>query len=152
MGFRDPVAIYDAASNLEAALVRDGLIAAGIEAFLVEDVSQAGAWVGGLMPGIHKPQVWVDRADVARATPVLVAFEERAALSRDGNAASATEPPIEAVCEGCDSRALFPATQRGTVQECPNCGEYVDVGDSELPEDWTDADDDPNETCSEERQ
>jgi hypothetical protein len=138
MALRDPVAIYDAASNLEAALVRDGLIAAGIEAFIVEDVSQAGGWVGGLIPGIHKPQVWVDRDDAGRAAPVLMTFEERAALSRGGNAGSATEPPIEVVCEECGGRAMFPATQRGSVQECPSCREYLDVGDAELPEGWTD--------------
>jgi hypothetical protein len=149
MALRDPIAIYDAANNLEAVLVCDGLIAAGIEAFVVEDVSQAGVWVGGLVPGIHKPQVWVDRADVARAKPILIAFAERAALSRDGHAQRAAGPSIEVVCEECDSRALFPATQRGSVQECPNCGEYLDVGAAELPEGWTDGDGETNETSAE---
>ena len=71
MGLRDPVAVYNAANNLEAHLVQQALDAADIEAFVIEDVSQVGAWVGGLMPEIHKPQVWVERADIQRAKPVL---------------------------------------------------------------------------------
>jgi hypothetical protein len=139
MALHDPVAIYTAASNLEASLVRDGLIEAEIEAFVVEDVSQAGVWMGGLVPGIHKPQVWVDRADVARAKPVLLTFEQRAAERRDGSAASAAAAsPIEVVCEECRSPASFPASMRGSVQECPECGAYIDVETDEPSEPWTD--------------
>jgi hypothetical protein len=138
MPLRDPVVIYNAASNPEAILVRDGLIAAEIEAFVVEDLSQAGVWMGGLT-GIHKPQVWVDRADVARAAPVLLAFEQRAAERRDGSAAGAAPQfPIEVVCEECDARASFPASMRGSVQECPECGAYIDVEADEPTEPWTD--------------
>ena len=150
MALRDPVAIYDAASNLQAHLVCDGLIAAGVEAFVVEDVSQVGAWVGGLVPGLHKPQVWVDRADVPRAEPLLVTFEERAARLRDQPAqGAAAEPPIEAVCEECDGRTSFPAAQRGSVQQCPHCGAFVDVGESELPDGWEEPESEPDKTTSE---
>jgi hypothetical protein len=140
MALRDPVAVYDAASNLEALLVRDGLIAAGVEAFVVEDVSQVGTWMGGLVPGIHKPQVWVDRADAARAGPILATFEERAAGRRDAGGSASADPPIAVVCEECQAPASFPASQKGSVQQCAVCGAYLDVGEAELPDGWTEAD------------
>ena len=53
MALRDRVAVYNAANNIEALFVRDGLIAAGVEAFVIEDLSIVGGWVGGLIPEIH---------------------------------------------------------------------------------------------------
>jgi hypothetical protein len=49
---------------------------------------------------------------------------------------------VEVVCEECGCRASFPAQERGTVQECPKCGAYVDVGGEDVPEDWKGANDD----------
>jgi hypothetical protein len=147
MALRDPVAVYNAASNVEALFVRDGLIAAGIEAFVIEDVSQVGAWVGGLVPEIHKPQVWVERTDMARAIPILDEFEERAARRRGGiSDGDAARPPIDVVCEECGGHASFSAAQEGSVQQCPHCSAYLDVGDFELPEGWVDADGGPQQT------
>jgi hypothetical protein len=146
MALRDPVAVYNAANNVEALFVRDGLLAAGVEAFVIEDVSQIGAWVGGLIPEIHKPQVWVERADMVRAKPVLDDFEARAARLRDGNpAGDAAGPPIEVICDECGSTAAFPAAQRGSVQQCPHCRAYLDVGEPELPEGWADSEDEPDD-------
>ncbi len=139
MALREPVAIYNAASNLEAVFVRDALIAAGIEAFVIEDVSLAGAWVEGLVPEIHKPQVWVERADISRTKPILDEFEERAAELRGGREGATPEPLIEAVCEECGGRASFPAAQRGSVQQCPHCDAYLDVGEAELSDVWSDS-------------
>ncbi|HEV3025768.1 MAG TPA: hypothetical protein VGX76_25015, partial [Pirellulales bacterium] len=61
MALQDPVAVYYAATNAEAQVVRSLLVDAGIEAFAVDDVSVGGTWTLGLIPEIHKPQVWVDR-------------------------------------------------------------------------------------------
>jgi hypothetical protein len=105
MALRDPVAVYNAANNLEAVFVRDALIDAGLEAFVTENLSQIGTWVGGLVPELHKPQVWVERVDIARAKPVLDEFERRAAELRTASVANAAGPPIEAVCEECGNRA-----------------------------------------------
>src|SRR5437870_2028767 len=108
MALRDPVAVYNAANNLEVHFVRDALVAAGIEAFLTEDVSQIGMWLGGLMPEIHKPQVWVDRTDMERAKPVLDEFERRAAELRGANVDDAEAgAPVEAVCEECGRASFF---------------------------------------------
>ena len=71
MGFREPFAAYNAASNHEAHIVCGFLIDAGIEAMVVEDVSNIGIGYLGFLSEIFKPQVWIDRADIARATLVL---------------------------------------------------------------------------------
>jgi hypothetical protein len=142
MALRDPVAVYNAANNLEAIFVRDALIAAGVAAFFIEDVSQVGTWVGGLISEIHKPQVWVDRADIERAKPVLDEFERRANELRDAGAeGGARGPTIEVVCEECSCRASFPATQRGSVQQCPDCGAYIDVDEGEAVTEWEESED-----------
>jgi hypothetical protein len=128
MALRDPVAVYDAASNLDAHMVVQALASADIEGFVIEDVSRAGTWVGGLVAVIHKPQVFVERADVDRAKPVLEAYERtaaerRAARERDVN----IEPPIVVTCEECGKFSTFSAALRGTVDQCQHCGAYVDV-------------------------
>lgn len=133
MSLRDPVAVYNAATNMEAGFVRDALVASGIEAFLTEDFSLGGTWIGGFLPEIHKPQVWVERADIDRAKPVLDEFERRATELRKRAAAG---PAIEVVCEECRRSASFPAAQKGSVQQCPDCGAYIDVGEGEAPEGW----------------
>jgi hypothetical protein len=136
MALRDPVAVYNAANNLEAIFVRDALTAAGVEAYVTEDVSQVGVWAFGLIPEIHKPQVWVDRADVERVNPLLDSFERRAAeLRGSGREGEADGSPVETVCEECGHRSSFPASQRGSVQQCPQCGAYLDVGEEEMPAD-----------------
>jgi len=150
MGLRDPVAVYNAASNVEALLVRDALIAAGIEAHVTEDLSPVGTWVGGLIPEIHKPQVWVERTDVERAGGALDEYERRLLQRRRaGEGEAGSGPPIEVECEECGGLASFPAAQRGSVQECPQCGAYIDVGGEELSDDWKSSQ--PEDDAPEER-
>jgi putative signal transducing protein len=140
MAFRDPVAVYNAANNMQAIFVCDALIAAGVEAFVIEDVSQIGTWLGGLIPEIHKPQVWVERADIERAKPVLDAFERRSNELRDAGAQGVEPVPvIEVVCEACGRPASFPAAQEGSVQRCPHCRAYLDVGEGDMPAGWEDS-------------
>jgi len=129
---RDPVAVYLAANTLEATLLCNMLREAGIEAFITADVTQAGTWVGGIVPETHEPQVWTERADIERVTPILAEYERRA------NELPETAPPeeetMQAVCEDCGKAASFPVRLRGSVQSCPNCGSYMDVGIQETPE------------------
>jgi hypothetical protein len=37
------------------------------------------------------------------------------------------EARIQMKCEGCGKTVTFPAADLGTVQECPDCGGYLDV-------------------------
>lgn len=129
MPIRDPVAVYNAATNAEAQLLRIALVEAGIEAYATEDVSTVGIWMFGLLPEIHKPQVWVAREDMGRAKPILDDFEERAHERREAARTVSEQSSIEATCEECGHTSFFPAAQRGTVQDCPRCGAYMDVGE-----------------------
>jgi Putative prokaryotic signal transducing protein len=129
----DPIDAYNAANNMEAHLVCNALIEAGVNAVVVEDTSVVGMWFGGVIPEIHKPQVWVERADTDRAKAVLEQYERQQAERR---AASSEGPPVKVLCEECGVESSFPAEQRGTVQDCPYCHAYVDV--DEIP--WADMD------------
>ena len=37
---------------------------------------------------------------------------------------------MEVVCEECGQTSSFPATQQGSLQDCPHCGASVDVGEA----------------------
>jgi hypothetical protein len=134
MPMRDPVAVYNAATNIEAHLICNALFQNEVNAMVVEDASVVGLWFGGAMPEIHKPQIWVERADLDRAKTVLEEYERRAAAQRDSLAAG---EPIVVECEECGKQASYPPTQRGTVQDCPHCAAYIDVDD--MP--WADVED-----------
>jgi hypothetical protein len=138
MALGDPVAVYCPANNVEANLVKLALINSGVQAFVTEALPEAQGWLLGTLTDIDRPQVWVDRADIERAKPILAEYERRA--SEHGDAASgdaAAGPPIEVVCEECGQRSSFLPAQRGSVQVCPHCNAYVDIGGDEVPEDWT---------------
>jgi hypothetical protein len=92
-------------------------------------------WVGGLIPWLHKPQVWIDRADLERARSLLQEYDRRQHRRRPGRPSD--EGPVEAECEDCRKTSVFPAKHRGTVQNCPSCGAYVDVGIGD--DDWEEA-------------
>jgi hypothetical protein len=111
----DPVPIYTAQNDAEAQLLANALLALGVK---------EGAWTRRT-----RAQVWVNRADIDKAKPVLDGFERRQAQRRVGGADEATAgPPLEVACEKCGRYATFPAAQRRSAQECPHCGAYLDVG------------------------
>jgi hypothetical protein len=137
-----PIAAYNAVNDLEAHLICSMLNAAGVEAYTIEDRSQVGTWIGGYLPQIHRAQVWVDRSDIGRAAPILEDYKRRAAERRTLDEAG---PPIEVVCEECGTHSSFPANKRGSVQHCPGCGAFVDVGDEEPFDDWGETPDESGE-------
>ena len=113
VALKDPVPVYNAASNLEAQLIRNHLIAEGIEAYAVEDVSQVGTWAMGLIPEIHKPQVFVERWNAEQARSLIEDYEDR----------SAPAAPMEAeqeFCYGCGE----PVTRGAPT--CTACGKPLD--------------------------
>ena len=131
-----PIAVYNAVSDLDAHLVCDMLKAGGVDAYTMEDRSQVGTWIGGYLPQIHRAEVWVDRADVGRATPLI---EDAHRLAAERRRSDASGPPIDVVCEECGKSSTFAAHRKGSVQDCPHCGAFVDVGDEEPFEDWGEA-------------
>jgi len=133
MAILDPVAAYIASSDVEAHIVCGVLVDAGIEAVAIEDVSRAGVWMFGTIPALHRPQVWIDRRDIDQARPVLEEYMRLASERRVANRARAetADETIEVTCEECGKPSMFPAAQKGSVQNCPHCFAYVDVGDNE---------------------
>ena len=136
MALNDPIAVYNAENNLEAQLICNLLNDTGIEAYLTEDVSQVGVWLLGLVPEIHKPQVWTDRGEIDRVKPLLEDFERRKVQRQQAANDTMGETVVEATCEKCGQRSNFAAAQQGTVQDCPHCGAFMDVGDSPDADEW----------------
>ena len=125
MALIDPVKIYAASSNLEAEMIRRRLEVAGIEAHAGEDLSTVGYTMFGTIAGVFDAGVFVGRPDAVGAMEVIREYERQQA-ERAGGAA------VEATCEDCGKTSAFDATQRGTVQNCPHCDAFMDVGEVEL--------------------
>jgi hypothetical protein len=132
MALAHPVAVYTAATDLEAHVICDMLANAGVEAAVIEDESRAGAWSLGLLSQIHRPKVYVDAGDVDRTRQLIAAYEQRQRrdeMPGDG-------PLIHVVCEECRRTTTFPAALRGRVETCSHCAAFVDVGDDPGFDDW----------------
>ncbi len=138
MSMQEPNVIYTAVSNLEAHFLCNLLVDSGIEAAVVEDNSQAGAWIGGNASQLHHPKVLVDQSDIDRAKPILEQYEQRSTERRAAGRVSDGEP-ILVWCEECGEQSQYPAAQSGTVQSCPKCLAYVDVGEEPELEGWDEA-------------
>jgi hypothetical protein len=140
MELRDPVVGYKPASQREAQLVLIALADAGIDASIIEDTSQVGLWSDDRDALQSRPQIWIERDDVARAALALHEYERRVAELRDPERESA---PIEVTCESCGQQSSFPGECRGSVENCPHCHAYVDVGVTEGIPWWDVGSDDP---------
>jgi hypothetical protein len=127
MALKDPIAIFTASSNIRAHALCHVLEQSGIEAHVAEDYSLVGLWVGGTIPGIHSPKVWVDRADAERAAAIIQQDELRQRELQSNPQAHGEVVQVQSLCDECGKVASFPAVQRGSVQECPHCGAYLDV-------------------------
>ncbi|MDZ4779490.1 MAG: DUF2007 domain-containing protein [Planctomycetia bacterium] len=138
MALRNPVAAYIAASNIEAHLLKNLLIDAGIEAAVEEDVSQIGVWWGGLASQLHRPKVWIEQSETNRAAPILEEFERQESERRlaERQPDRTVDHVIRVTCEECEAQSEFPTALQGTVQFCPKCAAYVDVGDDQPDFDW----------------
>lgn len=87
-------------------------------------------------------EVWVlDPADAERARQLVAEHEQARAAQAE---LAASSGPAEAVCEECGKTSTHPAAQRGTVQECPHCGEYLDVPDADSALEMVDEEQSPD--------
>lgn len=144
MALTHPYPAYNAANDLEAHLVCNLLNDAEIEAVVSDDASPVGAWLGSMIPEVQKSRVMIDEADIDRARPLLDEYQRRL-IERQH--ADAVEGSIEAICPECGERYSFPISQQGTVQNCPHCDAYIDVGDESSSSEWQEgSDDEPTDT------
>ena len=90
----------------------------------VTDPSSTGAMAFGVTDreGI---EIYVADAETAdRAKAALAEHDRQHAKTLDD---STPERMIDLVCEECSQVNSFPRDQAGTVQECSECGTYLDV-------------------------
>jgi hypothetical protein len=131
MALSDPIAAYNAANPYDATVLCQALEAEGIQAHVIDDETQAGVWLGGLVPEPNKTQIWIDRADAERARVFFEEYERRATeLVQADLPTPAGDPVIDVICDACGKISQFNANLRGSVQSCENCGAYLDVGES----------------------
>jgi hypothetical protein len=137
MALKDPVVVYYAKTNTEAAMLCHMLNQAGCEAHLMEDNNFLGFWMGGTLPTLHWPKVWVERANGERAAELLRQFEQ----TRRDREADRAQPDwdrtiVTTECEECGERVAFSARVLGSVQNCPYCGKHIDVEEEKPDEYW----------------
>ncbi len=128
MDFQKPVIVYTAATNVEAHMIVEMLLAHGVPAHAVEDQSGVSPWAFGTISQFHKPNIWVDEVNLQQAADLILDFEEK---KRARSTPVVGPGEIQVTCEDCGTVTSFPGALDGTTQECPRCGAYVDVG--ELP-------------------
>lgn len=138
MELQDPVAIYTAASNIEAHEIAELLLVTGISAQVVEDNSQIGAWVGGLNSVLHKPKLWVSSSDLESANSVIREYEARIQQRQLTHQVQVdlNSEWIDARCDTCGTVTRYAPVEKGTVVNCPSCYAFMDVGGDVEFDDW----------------
>jgi len=140
----EPVVAYIAESNFEAKNLVNVLARNGIDAHCEEDLSGMEGAAAANVGSFLKPKIWVDKSQLENAVAVLREFEEekQAKLRAAGDA-----PPVSSTCDECGEVSLFAAEFADTVQDCPKCGKFMDVGDMGWAEelDWGEAESDSEE-------
>ena len=134
MELHDPVAIYTAASDLEAYEIVELLQGVEIPAQVVEDMNL----LDGLNPPVHAAKVWVSSGDLERATSEVRGYEARIQgrqLSHQVQVDLNSEW-IDARCDQCGTVTRYAPAEKGTVVNCPSCYAFMDVGGDVDFDDW----------------
>ncbi len=121
---RDLICVYRAADLGEADIVAAWLDNQGIIVH-VKNRHTAGTMQTPLIVAPKGIEVCVvDPAQSEQANALVREHLEHRRLKTNEPAMGRT---IEAVCEECGKASRFPFEQRGTVQTCPHCRQYLDV-------------------------
>jgi len=119
---RDMICVYRAADLGEADIVAAWLEEQGITVHVKDRHATSQAPLTVAPRGIEV--CVVDPAQTNRATELLRTHADELEVKKP---ASAHGPDIETVCEECGKASRFPFAQRGSVQTCPHCRQYLDV-------------------------
>ena len=120
---RDMICVYRAADVGEADIVAAWLAEKGITVH-VKDRFAAGTMQTPLIVAPKGIEICVVDPEVAEQARALVREHVEHRREKTDEAAGGT---IEAVCEECGNVSRFSFKQRGTVQTCPHCRQYIDV-------------------------
>src|SRR5436190_19375287 len=146
---QEVIEVYRAKNGMQAKLFADALEDAGVRAQVQGDLFNPEAQTAAhplfeAAPYWDAPRILVFASDETKARQLLAELEARDRSS--GSTAEVTGPDIAAVCEDCGHTAAYPAAQRGTVQDCPHCGAFVDVGEMAVEdEDFRDDEAEPTD-------
>ena len=134
MELHDPVAIYSAASDLEAYEIVELLQGAEIPAQVIEDMNL----FDGLNPPVHAAKVWVSSRDLERATAVTRGYEARIQQRElvSHVPVDLQSEWIDARCDKCGTVTRYAPIQKGTVENCPKCYAFIDIGSDVEFDDW----------------
>lgn len=131
MIYRDPKCVHVADSLSEAESVVHFLKGQGLAAEVMNPATLGGllglTWLSRTGVSANGLEVWVN--DAADAPQALARLKEFAAEQTRKAEEKDAQGPVAADCEECDRTSTFPAAQRGTTQDCPHCGAYLDVPD-----------------------
>ena len=138
MSDKQVVEVYRAKNGAEAHRFVMALDEAGIKAEIQGKIFHPAAATADSLISENSawwdaPRILVFEEDAESAKRILLELEERA---RHDAREAETSAPIDVTCEDCGNSFAFPSNQRGTVQVCPQCGAYLDVGDEDLPDGW----------------
>ncbi len=78
----------------------------------------------------HGIEVWIHNLADAEYARNLIAQREDV-LKEKAARAKTRLGTVKAECDECGKTSEFPASEAGSVQDCPHCGEYMDVPDLE---------------------
>jgi len=121
---RDLTCVYRAVDVVEADIVAAWLADQGITTH-VKNRYAAGTMQTPLIVAPKGIEVCVvDPQQAERARVLVLEHLEHRKEKADEPAMGRS---IEAVCEECGKASRFPFEQRGTVQTCPHCRQYLDV-------------------------
>ncbi len=106
---------------------------------------------GGGVPGltllgsdnIGGIEVWADDpAQVEEAREMIAQMQQEVIDRAESYKAKG---PVDIACDRCDKKLHFEAEARGTVQECPACGNFIDLYEGDDSMDWDTAEVDEND-------
>jgi hypothetical protein len=121
MPYRDPRCVFVAGNFGQADVVAAWLQGHGIPAEVMNRETMGG-FVSPVLMGVTGVEVWVmDPASASEAIRLLGEHALELVTQKP------TGLPVEVVCEECGNTSTFPAEERGSVQNCPHCGAYLDV-------------------------
>lgn len=103
-------------SEIEAAAIVSVLSERGIEA-----TATGGLTAGFKAEAPGEVNVLVSAADAERAKQVLDEFRTEPVTPEQAGGV------IFFACEACEKQVSFPGSARGTIESCPECGEWLDV-------------------------
>lgn len=121
---RDPKCVFVGASTADAEKIAGWLREKRVSVRVKEALR---------FSGLEGVEVWVQNADdIEKAKGIVSKIEQpESNNTRLGEATLGDATSIVAFCESCGRATNFPSKLRGTIENCPHCGQFMDVIDTD---------------------